>query len=169
MIALRVAVILTAMQLVAMLIPQRARAGATGLTSLASKRFPHQSEAERKLLHFVDSDNQQRGQWVYAGRSANPSDPDNFPENAATWSHDRNIRAEMIRWLASDPDASKRVDPIGIKVFVARIVGGLDLSHIHVPFPVSLGKCFIPERMNLESTNISFFDLAGSRTGEIFG
>src|SRR5262249_19718983 len=82
MVALRVAVTVTGMEGVGMSIPQRAGAGAAGLTSVASERFPHQTEAERKLLQFVDSDNQRRGQWVYARRSANPSAPDNFPENA---------------------------------------------------------------------------------------
>jgi hypothetical protein len=169
MLALGVAVILMAVQVMAMLIPQRARAGVAGLTSLASKRFPHQTEAERKLLQFVDSSNPHRGERVYAGPSANPSDPSNQSENAETWSHERDIRAEMIRWLAADPEASRRVDPVGIKVFGARVVGGLDLSHIHVPFQVALAQCSIPERINLDSTNIPFFDLAGSQRGEIFG
>src|SRR5262249_42065234 len=104
-----------------------------------------------------------------AGPSTNPSDPGNLPKNAATWSHDRDIRAEMIRWLASDPDARRRVDPVGVNVFGARIIGKLDLSNIHVPFPVALAQCSIPEPINLESTSISSIDLAGSQTAEIFG
>jgi hypothetical protein len=74
-----------------------------------------------------------------------------------------------IRWLAAGSTARARVDPKGVRVIGARIVGPLDLSDIHVPFAIALVQCSIPERMDLESTNIPFFDLAGSRIGEIFG
>src|SRR5215475_1305175 len=167
--ALSLVMIVMVVQVWAIMILRPADAAEASLLSLAAKRFPKMTDAERKLVQFVDSSNPHRGDWVYAGPSTNPDDPSNQPENAATWNHDRDIRAEIIRWLAADPEASRLVDPVGVKVFGARVVGGLDLSHIHVPFPVALAQCSIPERINLESTNISFFDLAGSQTGGIYG
>jgi hypothetical protein len=121
------------------------------------------------MLEYADIGNEKRGDWAFCGISANPRDPSNDPKNAATWKHERDIRASMIRWLAADGKARARVDPKGVRVFGARIVGPLDLSDIHVPFAIALAQCSIPERMNLESTNIPFFDVAGSRIGEIFG
>ena len=121
------------------------------------------------MLEYADIGNEKRGDWAFCGTSTNLADPGNDPKNAATWKHERDIRASMVRWLAADSKARARVDPKGVRVLGARIVGPLDLSDIHVPFPIALVQCSIPERMDLESTNIPFFDVAGSRIGEIFG
>jgi hypothetical protein len=54
------------------------------------------------------------GEFAIAGISAIPLDPSNDPSGAAEWSHDRDIRAGLIRWLAVDDDASARIDPTGV-------------------------------------------------------
>jgi hypothetical protein len=149
--------------------PIGVRAGDATLVVLAAGRFHDLTLAERRMLEYADIGNEKRGDWAFCGISTDPPDPSNDPKNAATWKHERDIRAAMIRWLAADSKARARVDPKGVRVIGARIVGPLDLSDIHVPFAIALVQCSIPERMGLESTNIPFFDLAGSRIGEIFG
>src|SRR5262245_51266019 len=104
---LSLALIVTVVQVGAILISRPAEASETSLSSLAAKRFPDMTDAERKLIQFVDSSNPHRRDWVYAGPSMNPDDASNQPENAASWNHDRDIRAEMIRWLAADPEAGR--------------------------------------------------------------
>ena len=146
-----------------------AKAGETTLVDRAARRFHSLTQAERRLLEYVDTSNEHRGEWAICGPNANPRDPANDPKNAATWGPGRNIRAELIRWLAADSSAAVRVDPKGVRVLGARIVGPLDLSQMRVPFPIALIQCSILERMNLESTKIPFFDLAGSYIGEVFG
>jgi hypothetical protein len=150
-------------------LPIEVKAGDATLSVLAAGRFHDLTLAERRLLEYADNGNEKRGDWAFCGISTNPKDSSNDPKNAATWKHERDIRAAMIRWLAADSKARARVDPKGVRVMGARIVGPLDLSDIHVPFAIALVQCSIPERMDLESTNIPFFDLAGSRIGEIFG
>ena len=149
--------------------PIQVNAGDATLVVLAAGRFHDLTLAERRMLEYAVISNEKRGDWAFCGISTNPADPSNDPKNAAAWKHERDIRASMIRWLAADGKARARVDPKGVRVFGARIVGPLDLSDIHVPFAIALAQCSIPERMNLESTNIPFFDVAGSRIGEIFG
>jgi hypothetical protein len=148
--------------------PIQVNAGDATLVVLAAGRFHDLTMAERRMLEYADIGNEKRGDWAFCGISTNPADPSNDPKNAATWKHERDIRASMIRWLA-DSKARARVDPKGVRVFGARIVGPLDLSDTHVPFAIALVQCSIPERMNLDSTSIPFFDVAGSRIGEIYG
>ena len=150
-------------------LPIEVQAGDATLSVLAAGRFHDLTMAERRLLEYADIGNEKRGDWAFCGISTNPKDSSNDPKNAATWKHERDIRASMIRWLAADSKAGARVDPKGVRVIGARISGPLDLSDIHVPFAIALVQCSIPERMDLESTNVPSFDLAGSRIGEMFG
>ena len=138
------------------------------LVKLAAKRFPALTRAERALLDYADVSNGERGEFAVAGISAIPLDPSNDPSSAAEWSHDRDIRAGLIRWLAVDHDASARIDPTGIRVLGARIVGAINLSYMRVPFAIVLVRCSIPERISMEQAQIPFLDLNGSHTGAIF-
>jgi hypothetical protein len=138
------------------------------LVNLAARRFPNLTRAERSLLDYADVSNEERAEFAVAGVSAIPLDPSNDPSGAAEWSHDRDIRAALIRWLAVDHDASARIDPAGIRVLGARIVGPINLSYMRVPFAMALLRCSIPERISMEQAQIPFFDLNGSHTGAIF-
>ena len=138
------------------------------LVKLAAARFPNLTRAERALLDYADISNADRGEFAVAGLSAIPLDPSNDPSGAAEWSHDRDIRAAMIRWLAVDHDASGRIDPTGIRVLGARIVGPINLSYMRVPFAIALLRCSIPERISMEQAQIPYLDLNGSHTGAIF-
>ena len=52
------------------------------------------------------------------------------PSDAGNWEQDRNIDAKLIRWLCSERRARDLVDPSGIVVHGARIVGELDLAYM---------------------------------------
>jgi hypothetical protein len=138
------------------------------LVKLAAARFPNLTHAERALLDYADVSNGERREFAVAGTSAIPLDPSNDPSGAAEWSHDRDIRAGLIRWLAVDHDASARIDPTGVRVLGARIVGPINLSYMRVPFALALLRCSIPERISMEQAQIPFLDLNGSHTGAIF-
>jgi hypothetical protein len=148
-------------------LPSRARIDYP-LVTLAAARFPNLTRGERALLNYADVANGERGEFAVAGISAIPLDPSNDPSGAAEWSHDRDIRAGLIRWLAVDHDASARIDPTGIRVLGARIVGAINLSYMRVPFAIVLVRCSIPERISMEQTQIPFFDLNGSHIEAIF-
>lgn len=137
------------------------------LVQLANGHFGNLTRAERVLLEYSDASNTARGDFAAAGPSADPLDPSNDPAHADEWSHDRDIRAELIRWLAVDHAAATLVDPNGVRVLGARIIGKIDLAHIRVPFAIALVRCSIPGRMNLESVDIPYLDLRGSHTGSV--
>jgi hypothetical protein len=140
----------------------------TPLIRLAASRFPSLTHAERALLENADVKNVARTDFAAAGPSSVPNDPSNDPTHADRWHHDREVRAELIKWLCVDPDASRQVDPRGIRLLGARVTGKLDLSHIRVPFGIAMIRSSIPEQIDLDSAEIPKLDLAASSTGEIF-
>ena len=139
------------------------------LVKLALAKFHSLTRAERALLEFADKSNIGRANFAMAGTSAAPLDPSNDPKNAAAWPHDRDIRAQLIRWMAVDNEATLQVDPNGVRVVGARIVGGLDLDYVRVPFAMTLERCSIPDAMSLVSSEFPSLDLSGSYTGPIEG
>ncbi len=137
------------------------------LLKLVAAQFPNLTEAERALLVFVDLKQSAQGDFALAGPSAAASDATNDPAHADLWNYERDVRAELIRWLSVDPDASRLVDPRGIRLLGARVTGRLDLSRVHVPFPIVLRNCAVPELLTFAATNILSLDLGGSRIGAL--
>jgi hypothetical protein len=137
------------------------------LVRLAAVNFPTLTRAERALLEFAERSSINRGSFAIAGSSDAPLDPSNDPAHADEWTHDRDVRADLIRWPAVDNGAISLVDPKGVRLLGARIIGPVDLSHIKVPFAITLVRCSIPQRMYLESADLPYFDLSGSYTGRI--
>jgi hypothetical protein len=95
--------------------------------------FPNLTRAERAMLEFAQAGNVDRGEFAQAGLSANPHDPSNDPKGEDEWSKDREIRAQLIRWVCEDPRAVQQVAPTGIRALGARIRGPLNLSSLHLP------------------------------------
>ena len=138
------------------------------LVKLALARFRTLTRAERALLEFADKGNIARGEFAIAGISAAPLDPSNDPKNAATWPHNRDIRADLIRWLMTDDAAGARIDPARIHVLGARIIGSLQLSRLRIPFGIKCVRCAIADRIELASSEIPYLNLNGSYVGEVF-
>ena len=141
---------------------------ASRLLLLASTQFRNLTTAERSLLWFSDAMNIDRGAIALAGPNSNPADPGNDPAHADEWDAQRNVRAALIRWMCADRRAIDLEDPGGIHVMGARITGGLDLAHLHVPAPLVLRNCSIPEEISLDSAEIPGLSLNGSHTGAIY-
>jgi hypothetical protein len=132
------------------------------LSELATRQFTSLSRAERAILEFHDVKNIGRsGDFAVCGISSAIGDPSNDPKSAAEWSHDRDVRAELIRWMLVDPDASRRLDPGGLRLLGARITGALDLKDARLTFPITLRNCLISERIDLKASTIPRLDLNG--------
>jgi hypothetical protein len=137
------------------------------LVELARGNFANLSKSELALLRFAGANPAPGGGFAAAGPSSNPDDPSNEPAHADEWSKDREVRASVIRWLCVDPEAIRLTDPRGLRLLGAKIVGGLNLSKVRVPFSITLRNCSIPEVIDLKSTTINSLDLSGSYTGPI--
>ena len=126
---------------------------------LAGKQFGQLTAAERKLLQAAP-----RGEFAYCGpANKGPEAPENDPAQATTWGKEREIRADLIRWLCADREVSSRIDPMGIQV-VARISGKLNLSCVTVQFPLRFICCRFLEDMALDEAALKSFCLDRSRT-----
>jgi hypothetical protein len=137
------------------------------LVELARSNFANLTKAELALLRFAGANRAPGGAFAAAGPSSNPDDPRNDPAHADEWSKDREVRAAVIWWLCVDPEAIRCTNPQGLRLLGARIVGGLNLSTVRVPFAITLRNCSISEVIDLTSTTIGNLDLSGSYTGPI--
>ena len=130
---------------------------ASSLEQLARARFASLSAAELGLVGAAP-----KGEVAYCGPNHDDNDPHNDAGKADQWGPERQIRAELVRWLCLDRRARDRVDPSGIAVHAAKVVGGLNLSFITVPFPLQLWRCALTNDANLIQSEIPFLDLGGS-------
>ena len=89
------------------------------------------------------------------------------PRDADNWSPARRVRAQLVAWLCTTEQAKKLIDPRGIQLYGAEIVGPLDLSFASIPFQLGLQFCRLRETIKLHKTEISQFDLQGSLANEI--
>jgi hypothetical protein len=137
------------------------------LVELARSNFANLSKAELALVRFAGAHPAPDGGFAAAGPSSNPDDPSNDPAHADEWSKDREVRAAVIWWLCVDPEAVRYTNPQGLRLLGAKIVGGLNLSKLRVPFAITLRNCSILEVIDLRSTTINSLDLSGSYTGGI--
>ena len=127
------------------------------LERLAPARFSDLTAAEIKLLRAAPN-----GDLAVCGPSKENHDPANDPAKADEWGKEREIRADLIRWLCVDRQAREMVDPKGILVAGAKILGTLDLSYARVPFGLNLWRCRLTGKTNLQATEIAELDFQGS-------
>ncbi len=139
-----------------------APAGAAQLLELARARFGDLTAAEVTLARDASS---RALAWV--GPNANPDDPANDAAHGADWGPERTIRPELLRWITSDPEAGRLVDPSGIGVAGARIDGPLDLSYGRVDKPITIVRSYVPDGVDLRSAHVQDFVIRSSVTGAI--
>ena len=125
------------------------RPESTELLRLAAARFSNLTNCERALLINADVNTKSHQGLAVCGPSPKFDDPGNDPKGAALWDHQREIRAELIRWLCVDPNAIKLIQPDGISVIGASVVGSLNLDYVHPPFGVRLVRSSIADLMSL--------------------
>src|SRR6266567_7926377 len=135
------------------------------LETLAKSHFKREfTEAEHRLLANV-----RHGKFAYCGPSQGNNDPNNDPSKAHKspgnpgW-EDREIAADLIRWLCVEPRAKEHVDPNGIMIHAAEITGELNLDFVSVPFPLRLWNCALTQDVMLNQVDIARLDLQGSWT-----
>ena len=148
-----------------------ADAPAKELERLARAEFNDLGAAEIKLIACATTTG-----VAYAGPNNEPDDASNNPEfsesgdpvtKTAAWGAEREVRAELIRWLCIDHQASKLIDPRGLQLVGARVKNELDLRHASVAFPLSLVHCRLLSPAYFVSCQIPRLDLQGSWTGPI--
>jgi hypothetical protein len=120
------------------------------LRRLANTKFQGLTEAEIKLLHAAPVRNEQ----AWCGPTRNDSGWENDPANGENWGTERQIRAALIGWLCRDPAARDQVDPQGISIHGARIIGTIALEGVIVPFSLYLGNCYVPDGCYLPECEI---------------
>jgi hypothetical protein len=100
---------------------------------------------------------------LYAGQlpispTAGSADENNAKKGGSKWGKDRAVRAELIRFLCINKVAVSLVDPHGLIVDSATIIGTLDLDFISVPFPIRCENCVfaaVPTFSNAEVRALS--------------
>jgi hypothetical protein len=131
---------------------------------MAQARFGGLTDAELRMLHAAPT-----RELAWASKIEDPEDPLNDASKAESWGKERTIRAELLAWLLSDPEASKLVHPSGVGVAGARIVGKLDLSYLDIIHPLTLLDCSIRDGVDLSHARVNSIDLRRSWTGTING
>lgn len=69
------------------------------------------------------------------------------------------VRADFLRWLATDKDAAAHIDPRGLRVEYATIPSDLDLDYCKIPFPLEFKYCTFREAIRLVSAEVPALNL----------
>lgn len=132
------------------------------LVKLAKQKFGALSRAEQLLVAAAAVRN-----LVWLGPSTDPSDPSNAVTHGDKWGPERSVRAEVIRWLATDPGAAAFVHPSGPGFAGARVTGEIDFSYLVLARPITMLGCYIPDGIDLTYAHTQGIDLRRSLTGTI--
>jgi hypothetical protein len=135
---------------------------AARIATLARARFGPLSAAELTVVRSAP-----RRQLAWVGPDADPDDPANDPTHGDHWGPERSVRAGLLRWLSTDPEVSRLVDPSGLGIAGASITGTLDLSYVKADKPITLVRCYVPEGIDLTFSHLQSLEVRGSSTGPI--
>lgn len=137
-----------------------------GLEALAKAHFQRDfTTAEHNLLT-----NAPLGQMAYGVPQERLAElgigPDKSEKSEGNpgWGPERDIAADLIRWICVDRTARKQIDAQGIQLAGARIAGNLNLKFVDVPFPIWLQSCRILGEIWLYRVKIPALSLSGSWT-----
>ena len=126
------------------------------IATLARARFGPLSAAELTVVRSAP-----RRELAWVGPDANPDNPANDPTHGKDWGPERSVRAGLLRWLHTDPEVSRQIDPSGLGIAGARITGTLDLSYVKADTPITLVRCYIPDGIDLTFSHLQ--SLRGTR------
>lgn len=141
------------------------------LEMLAQAQFSSLQPAEVTLVRAAETT-----QPACCGPSAHARDASNNPQfsetgdaaaGVAPWGTNREVRAEVIRWLCVNKAAKELVDPRGLQLLGARVTGTLDLRQVEIPFPVSLAQCRLTATAYFIGCTLPRLELNGSWTRSI--
>jgi hypothetical protein len=129
------------------------------------------TKAELQMLRAASTD-----EAGFCGPIKVKDDPSNAPDFSETgspehsvepWDKDREVHAKVIRWLCTSEDAKKLLDPLGIEVIGARIVGILDLASVKVPVPIELTQCRLMENATFRGSELEALDMSSCWTKDV--
>jgi hypothetical protein len=132
------------------------------LQTLAERKFGPLNRAEKLIVGGATMRN-----LVWVGPNDDPNNPDNDVAGAEKWGADRTVRAEVIRWIASDADAARFVHPSGPGFVGAAVKGEIDFSYLLLSKPITMLGCYVPDGLDLSNAQTLGVDLRRSRTGPI--
>ena len=104
----------------------------------------------------------QEGKIANCCTTENRDHPDNDPFHADEWSPEREVRAELIRWLCTSAEATRRIDSRGIQLLASKVTGELDLAYVTVTFPIRFERCRLCADAKMEYVSIPTLNLDGS-------
>jgi hypothetical protein len=107
-----------------------------------------------------------KGEW--ADLSSETREDDDL-DMTCPWGERRFVRAEFLRWLCTDRDITALIDPRGIRIYRATIIGPLDLSFSTIPFPLVMFGCYLTDHVDLHLATIQGLYLQGSHLGSLAG
>ena len=137
---------------------------AAALQKLAEQKFGQLSHAELLLVRGAAQRN-----LVWLGPNGDPASPDNDLAGADKWGPERTVRAELVRWIASDTEAGRFIDPSGPGFAGARVKGQIDFSYLTISKPITILHCYLPDGIDFSNARTQGIDLRQSRTGPVDG
>jgi Peptidase family S58 len=131
-----------------------------GLLDLANQHFYDLTDHERNFLKSV---------------RAGKEDRIESSQNASAPAKRRILRCGIIRWLCTNEEAKKLVDPFGIQIDSAEITAlpNSDKECIHnfssliLPFPLVFKNCVLPSKVLMLGMESTFLSFENSRVGSI--
>src|SRR3989442_5816592 len=143
-------------------VPDSPEQQAEVLANLARARFGTLSAAERTLVLSAPF-----RELAWVGPDSDPDNPANDATHGENWGPELSVRAASLRWLYTDSDVNRFLDPSGLGVAGARIEGKLDLSYVKADKPLTLVPCYIPHESDVTFSHLQSFEVRGSSTGPI--
>lgn len=138
------------------------------LIQLAASRFPDLTGCELIVLH---------GASTGAASSCAPqnskipdalrSEASNDPARGSAWSSDREVRADLLRWLFLDRQARRYLDPSGVRIRAARIPDRVDLHNFTIPVELEIDHSYLPRGIDLRGAKIPGLRLLNSYSGQL--
>lgn len=110
------------------------------------------SEAEKYLIECC-----REGELCVLGDGKRPDKP----------SLERNIRAELVRWLLLGGCEELSTTDMGVRLVGAFIFGSVDLQFSKLKGPVGLISCFVEDNIECQQCRIQALNLGGSRIGSL--